>query len=71
MVHRQGQLEKKLVELEAQQQQLIEKNNRTSKNYQFPRPQIRPARQLAKVKEKAGKNGEDNQVIRVIVVTCT
>lgn len=50
-----GQLEKKLAELEAQQQQLLEKINRTSKNSSVPPSLDPPSTPKSQRKRKSGK----------------
>jgi len=50
-----GQLEKKLAELEAQQQQLLEKINRTSKNSSVPPSSDPPSAPKSQRKRKSGK----------------
>ena len=50
-----GQLEKKLAELEAQQQQLLEKINRTSKNSSVPPSSDPPSAPKSQLQRKSGK----------------
>ena len=50
-----GQLEKKLAELEAQQQQILEKINRTSKNSSVPPSSDPPSAPKSQLQRKSGK----------------
>ena len=65
-----GQLEKKVVELEATQQHLLEQINRTSKNSSVPPSSDPPNTPKQQPKRKVVKSEEGNRYIKVIIAPC-
>ena len=63
--------EKRLADLEAQQQELLEKINSSSKNSSSPHHQTHPMLKSVKKRRRAVKSEGDNQDIKVIFAFCT